>query len=344
LKRNGLILAVLISPLVMFAESGQKTAEHANETSGAFWSFVTNINFSAKYITIVILGFIVVALLLSGKMKPRVKVPILLLSTFLFGFAGNIGVKPFSFFGMHPSPMCVTKALLYGFGIPFILTLGVILFLTLIGPRVFCGYICPVGAIQELITMAGEKLKIRRLTFSFPVSQIFRLGLFAAFIFLSATGIIHIVFEGEVYASSIYDYINAFHGLEFESPGSISAGIFQYLPLALTVILAFKYYRPFCHFVCPVGLFTHWAEQISLLRINLNNKQCTSCLVCVRRAPCQAMTDILRESTLRPDCFGCHICIDSCPEKALSIGLKKLSRPGNGINIKSKKNNTGEHS
>ncbi len=331
LKRNGFFLILLVSPLLIFAESGQKTAEHANESKAALWNFVTNINFSAKYFTMVILGLIVVALLLSNKMKPRIKVPILLFSTFLFGFAGNIGVKPFSFFGMHPSPMCITKALLYGFGIPFILTLGVILFLTLLGPRIFCGYICPVGTIQELISMAGEKLKIKRLSFSFPFSQVFRVGFFIAFIFLSATGIIHIVYEGEVYASSLYDYLNAFHGFEFESPESVSAGIFHYLPLVLTVILAFKYYRPFCHFVCPVGLFTNWAEQISILRVNLDKKSCTSCMICVKKAPCEAMTDILQESTLRPDCFGCHKCIDVCPEKALSVGPNKWCRNETGI-------------
>lgn len=96
-------------------------------------------------------------LLLARRMNNRLKVPILLISTFLYGIAANLPLKFFAGFAMHPSPVCsATKSLLYGFRMPMIATLAVILFLTLVGPKLFCGWVCPVGAVQELTSMPAE--------------------------------------------------------------------------------------------------------------------------------------------------------------------------------------------
>jgi len=56
--------------------------------------------------------------------------------------------------------------------------MAVILFLSLIGPRLFCSYVCPVGAIQELIAMLADKLRLRRRKPSFRLSQTVRVLIF----------------------------------------------------------------------------------------------------------------------------------------------------------------------
>lgn len=323
LKQRILFIILTLAAQVIFSETTEQIAEHAQEKAPTFFDFLSRAPFITKYYVMIFLGLITLGLLLARKMKPKIKISILLLSTFLFGFAGNIPVKPFSFFSMHPSPMCVTKAMLYGFAIPFVFTLGVILLLTLIGPRLFCGYICPVGALQELISVLADKLKIKRKRFNFIFAHSLRMLLFILFIFLSTTLVLHVVYEGEVYANSLYDYVNAFHGMELGMPASFLDALAHYLPLLLTILLAFKYYRPFCHFVCPVGLFTHWLEQVSLFKVSLKRSTCNDCSVCVKKAPCQAMGDILKEATLRPDCYACNICVETCPEDALKIGAWK---------------------
>jgi polyferredoxin len=315
----------ILMSFMVFSETTEKIAEHAREKAPTFFDFLFNAPFIIKYYAMIILGLISLALLLMKKMKPKIKISILLLSTFLFGFAGNIPVKPFSFFSMHPSPMCITKAILYGFAIPFVVALGVVLLLTLIGPRLFCGYICPVGTLQELMALLAGKLKIKRKSFNFIFAHSIRVILFILFIFLSATTVLHVVYEGEIYANSLYDYMNAFHGMEFGMPESLLDALTHYLPLLLTVLLAVKYYRPFCHFLCPVGLFTHWVEQVSLFRISLKKPLCNNCGACVQKAPCKAMDDILKSSTLRPDCYACNVCVEVCPENALKIGTKKTA-------------------
>jgi len=277
-----------------------------------------------KYITMLIIGFVVLFLLRTKKMKSNIKIPLLLLSTFLFGLAGNISMKPFSYFAMHPSPICAaTKPLLFGFRIAFIVMLFVIFLLTLIGPKLFCGWVCPVGAIQELIAMLSDKLKIKRIKINFTFSNTIRTGILILFIFISATSILHITYGGKIVPKSLYDYLNTFHGLEFEIQKTFIDNIIHYFPFILTVILAFKFYRPFCYLVCPVGLYTHWLEQISLFKVSLKKSSCNDCQICVEKSPCPTVSDILKDSTLRPDCFSCYVCIESCPKDAFEIRTKK---------------------
>jgi len=308
----GLLIA---SPLCVCAQGG------GARRGMDFFSFLIQ----PKFVAMLLIGLVVWFLLVFRRMVRSVKVVLLLLSTMMFGFLGNIPGEIFSSFAMHPSPMCAaTKPLLYGFGIPFLVTVAVIFFLTLVGPKLFCGWICPVGAIQELIAMVADKTGIRRLRFSFRLAFIVRLGLFLAFIFLSATAILHTTIQGRVFALSFYDHINAFHGLEFQLESSFFDTLLHYLPFLLTVILAFRYYRPFCHFVCPMGLLAHWLEQAAVYRIRLRKSDCTDCRLCVAKSPCTAVHDILQITELRPDCYACNVCVESCADGALDFGVKRV--------------------
>lgn len=309
-----LVLLVMTSPVFAAAQGVPK------KRAITFWGFLMR----PKFIVMLTIAAIVLVLLLSKKMKNSIKIPILLLSTFLFGIAANLPVKLFSSFSMHPSPVCaVAKAMLYGFRIPMIVTLAVILFLTIIGPKLFCGWICPIGALQELIAMWADKLKIKRIKCNFSVSQFIRLGIFILFIFLSGTAILHITNQGRVIPIAFYDYLNAFHGFEIEWQKTILDNIIHFLPFILTVILSFKLYRPFCYFVCPIGIFTHLLEQVSLFRVTLKRPPCDDCNICTIKSPCPVVPEILKNASLRPDCFSCNICIESCPKDALEFGIKK---------------------
>lgn len=307
---------MLLSP-ALIAETAEKVAEHAKRKPPTVFEMLFHPRFLYKFLAMLLIGIAALVLLKMKKMNKGLKITLLLISTFLFGILGNM----VSYFAMHPSPMCAaTKALLFGFRGPFILTLAVIFLLTLIGPKLFCSYVCPVGAIQELIAMWADKLKLKRNKTSFKWAHTIRTSIFILFIFLSVTAVIHVVFKGKVYPQSLYDFINPFHGMEIGAEKDFLGWITHYVPFLLTVVLAFKYYRPFCHFVCPIGLFSHWLEQIGLFRVRFNKSACTDCNICVNKAPCTAVPDIMKESTLRPDCYGCDVCVDVCPENALDYG------------------------
>lgn len=275
-----------------------------------------------KFVTMLVIGLVALVLLLTRRMKNSFKVPLLLLATFLYGVAANLPVKFFAGFVMHPSPICAaTKSILYGFRTPMMVTLAVILFLTLVGPKIFCGWVCPVGAIQELIAMLADKLGIRRRKWNFRFTQGVRVAIFLLFVFLSGTAILHMVQEGKVVALSLYDNINAFHGFEIGLQPTLFANIVHYLPFVLTLAFAFLFYRPFCYLVCPIGLLANLVENFALFRVVLRKPPCNDCGVCTTKSPCPTVPEILKDSAYRPDCFSCTACVNSCPSRSLEFGV-----------------------
>lgn len=275
-----------------------------------------------KFVTMLVIGLVALVLLLTRRMKNSSKVPLLLLATFLYGVAANLPVKFFAGFVMHPSPICAaTKSILYGFRTPMMVTLAVILFLTLVGPKIFCGWVCPVGAIQELIAMLADKLGIRRRKWNFRFTQGVRVAIFLLFVFLSGTAVLHTVQEDKVVALSLYDNINAFHGFEIGLQPTLFANIVHYLPFVLTLAFAFLFYRPFCYLVCPIGLLANLVENFALFRVVLRKPPCNDCGVCTTKSPCPTVPEILKDSAYRPDCFSCTACVNSCPSRSLEFGV-----------------------
>ncbi len=209
--------------------------------------------------------------------------------------------------GLHPSPVCsITKPFLFlnaGRGVPIVFptilaTIGV---LSLVGNKLFCGWNCPVGAIQEIF----HRIKIaKKLKFKLPfrVTNTIRIILFIAFV--------PIVFT---IGLSVYDYINPFEFLHW--------GFYWYttLVMAVTLVAAVFIFRPFCYLICPIGLFTWVLEHLSLAKIRVNRDKCTECDVCVDSSPCPAVPAILEGRRSRPDCHACGACQDSCPVGAFEF-------------------------
>jgi hypothetical protein len=308
-------LSILGLPLLLAAQQGQGRGRQA----AGILAFLAR----PKLVTMLALGFIALALLLTRRMKNSIKVPFLLLSTFLYGIAANLPVKLFAGFSMHPSPVCsATKSVLYGFRPPMIAFLAVILALTLVGPKLFCGWICPVGAVQELIAMMADKLRIRRRKWNFRATQGVRVGIFLLFVFLSGAVVLHTTApNGQTVALSLYDYINAFHGYEIGLQPTLLDNIFHFLPFLLTLGFAFIVYRPFCYLVCPVGLLTNLVENVGLFRVVRRSSSCDDCGACAAQSPCPTVPEILKDSAFRPDCFSCTACVNSCrPTGSLAFG------------------------
>jgi polyferredoxin len=210
--------------------------------------------------------------------------------------------------GLHPSPVCsMTKPFLFvnaGRSVPIVFPtiLATIAVLSLIGNKLFCGWACPVGAIQEIFhrIKISEKLKIK---LPFRITNSIRTLLFIVFVPL--------VFSA---GFSVYDYFNPFEFLHW--------GFHWYTitVMAVTLIAAIFIFRPFCYLVCPIGLFTWILEHLSLAKIRVNREKCTDCDVCVKKSPCPAVPAILEGKRSRPDCHVCGYCQESCPVDAFEFG------------------------
>lgn len=266
-------------------------------------------------------GFAVAGLLLlrSGRLAQVGRLGralVLLLCFFLLGGVVGLLVPAWrDSLGLHPSPMCAIGRFLQVLAwqhqfAPFLaLNLGVITVLSLLGRKLFCGWACPLGALQELAYLVPAPLKLPALPFRF--TNTVRVYFFTVFL----VGLV--VFEVYVYGG-----VNAFELLHWENEYAATV-----LGLGGLLLASWFYFRPYCHLVCPVGLFTWLLEPFAWQRLRVEKQHCRDCGACLKRAPCAALEKMIAgERGLQPDCYSCGLCLKSCPRHALHFDGRRPAR------------------
>ena len=247
-------------------------------------------------------------LLLSSKATRSVRLAILPVIFFVFGVLAILPLGSFARgMGLHPSPVCaITRPFQFIYNdrsvpVMFFTILSVIGVLSIAGNKLFCGWVCPLGAIQEIVRRVPLPKRFK-IILPFRVTNTIRVLVFAVFVvvvFISGT--------------SIYDYFNPFESFHWSF--ELVAGI----ALVVTLLISLAVFRPFCYLVCPIGLATWVLEHVSIVRIRLDEDACTHCDICVKDGICPAIAPILEGKKSRPDCHACGDCIEICPKGALKF-------------------------
>ncbi len=245
-------------------------------------------------------------LLMNSKLSRNLRLAMLPVVFFVFAVLWVFPLGRFALgMGPHPSPLCVvTKPFLFldaGYSIPtvFFAIFASIAVLSLIGNKLFCGWVCPIGAIQEIFHRIPTPARLKR-RLPFKITNTIRVAGFVAFV--------PIVFIAGV---SIYDYFNPFEILHWHMELSLI------VVMGITLVGAVFVFRPFCYLWCPLGLITWFLEHIAVFRVRLDKDACTECDICVDESPCPSVRSILDGKRSRPDCHACGRCIEACPEVAL---------------------------
>lgn len=188
----------------------------------------------------------------------------------------------------------------------FLSSIGAIL----IFGRLWCGYVCPFGFIQDLLFKLRGILGIRERKFTQKQREYLKFikwGLMA--IFLIGIGFCEICPVKYV----IPPLNGIVTGLEF---GFIVA----------IVVLAFSFSseRFFCR-ICPLGGVIGAFYKIVPFKITKNCVSCTECGICYEACPMdirEIYTQRNKEDVTTSECLFCNKCVDYCPEKeALSFTL-----------------------
>jgi ferredoxin-type protein NapH len=179
----------------------------------------------------------------------------------------------------------------------------------LIRGRVFCGWVCPVNLLLELVDWLRSKLNIKVEEHVLPrhVKAWVALGVLVLSALLSFP-----VFE----ALSPIGFINK--GLVF---GSLAGGLTL---LAILLVELFWGHRVWCRAICPLGGFYEVVGKVGLVNVKIDHDVCIGCNKCkhvclcdpeILDAPVAGEDVIVRAG----DCMLCGKCIETCPVHALSI-------------------------
>jgi len=298
-KKRKLFLSVLFLafPLMLLAQ------EHGNMKSGkTFFDFI----FSAKYIVVYLFAAASLFFLWTKNFSDKARI-ILVSSAFIL-----FGVIPLfaDYLFITPSPVCAaTKPFLYGFKPQFLATLSAVGVLSLVSVKGFCSTACPVGGLQELLYKIPFYKKFR---VKFSVTNSVRIGLFVLFLAVAVT-----------MKTSSYFYYNLFDLIhwDFNMPALEFAEFMLFLVIILLASVVL--FKPFCYFICPMGLFTWVLEHFSIMKVRVDKSKCNGCGVCESKSPCASVNSILNEKTIRGDCHLCGKCITSCSHDALYFGFRR---------------------
>ncbi len=239
------------------------------------------------------------------------------------------------------------------------ISFGLLVVMSLILGRFFCGWICPFGLYMDLLSRFRKSLKIRYWSLSEKVNEALRQSrylIIAAFLILSvilgmrAIAGVEFVSESELGryleipfcqvcpAKPLFVLVEGFLGyMKLDYALSRTMGDFAltgwYLTSINVIILgvvtigSFKIRRLWCR-VCPLGgliaVFSRFGlfNRLSLIKLNKVEEKCTKCGICKRVCPPQ-VTEVYEKKggdVTVSDCILCFRCVEMCPyEECLNV-------------------------
>jgi len=182
--------------------------------------------------------------------------------------------------------------------------------ITYVFGKVWCGWICHLGAVQEFLFRPGN-LKVFKSEKAQKVMQIVRYGLVAVLVF-------QLAIMGSIYWCKIDPFMAIFN-LQLNFNYEYTSGSLLVLLLISSVVS----YRPFCRSICPVGISLGWIAKIPGASIIGIRGNCISCKQCDQSCSIDAIIRKNKISILdNKECIACGDCIDSCTNSGLAFVRK----------------------
>ncbi len=198
-----------------------------------------------------------------------------------------------------------------GYVLLFLLTLFLFL---VFGGRILCGFMCPLGLIQDLFDQLRRALHIRPIPVTDRMNQIIQplkwvwIILFLGFVFTG--GDFCDICPNKVFSTALGGWwVN------------YALGGFLTVPL----LVGSFYVKRFWCLMCPMGYLLGVFYKWNLFKLKKDCTACTECGACYEACPMRLRniyTERENEAVQTIDCLMCGECIQKCPENhALSMSF-----------------------
>ena len=255
--------------------------------------------------------------------------------------AGAFAPKGLNFF-LRLDPALAAIAVISGRHLSWsLLPAAVIVVISLLAGRVFCGYVCPMGTTLDgtdkllgarpgpgpadrlgglkylvlAFLLGAGFLGISYVFLAAPLSLITRLyGLVAQplLALLADRGLTLV----QPLAARLGS--DALAGTEIDTP-RFATQLFVVLFFTAVFALARLAPRFWCRVLCPAGALLALLSRRPLIRRRVS-EDCTACGLCARSCPMEAIDTAEPERTRHGECIVCRTCEKACPVRAVGFG------------------------
>ncbi len=206
--------------------------------------------------------------------------------------------------------------------------LGILLLFGLTLGRTICGYLCPLGLLQELLhKIPTPKIKKSRVTrvlswVKYVVLAVFViiLPLWYALQHYPVPAFCKYICPAGTLEGAIGLLSNPVNADKFSMLGILFTR--KFVILLLIAVACVFLYRAFCRFLCPLGAIYGLFARIAVVGVRVDAAKCTDCGRCVSHCG----MDIRHVGD--HECIHCGGCMDVCPAKAISFKAGRITLHG----------------
>jgi polyferredoxin len=194
----------------------------------------------------------------------------------------------------------------------------------------FCGWICPLGFLQELVSNFSSVLQKRLPGLRRGITTLKKRGARLAVLDRYLRYVKYLVLAWTVGGSAYFGYM-VFRDYDPWS-ALLSVAEFSFTPgvivLVVTLVASFFIERPWCRYACPLGAASGILAKVSPIYLKREESACTSCKICTNACPMGLA--IHTATTIRSvDCNTCLECVGSCPRNGaleVKFGLPLIGK------------------
>lgn len=180
--------------------------------------------------------------------------------------------------------------------------------------KLFCGFVCPMGLVQDVMNAARQKTGVEGITFTERLYERMAIIKWTVVLLFLGMGFAGLDFCNICPAVTLSP---AFSG--FKTTIYISGFVMLFV-----LVGSFFKSRFFCN-ICPLGLLMGLFNKFTLVRLKKDCTACTECGACYNACPMgikTIYTERGKANVTNINCIMCGECIRNCPEdNALKITL-----------------------